>query len=166
LLATVLVGWRFIGPAATADAGVVPASATTASPDLATIGRLDAARAAAFAAGATDRLTGADAPGTAALAADMDAMSIMLGHHGRARGLSPRLFTVALLSRTADRAMVRVVDELPPYDFVTPTGQIIARSPGHVRQAHEVRLRLVSGQWRYEAVTKPAAPKPSSGGSS
>jgi hypothetical protein len=93
-------------------------------------------------------------------------MSIMLGHQGRAHGFAPRLFTVTLLSRTVDRAVVRVIDELPPYDFVTPTGRLIARSPGHTRQAHEVRLRLVSGQWRYEAVAKPAVPAPSSGGAS
>lgn len=156
LLITVLVGWRFLGPPATADAR--RAAATPAAPDQATIARLDAARSAAFAAGVPGRLTAADAPDSPALAADVDAMSIMLSHQGRARGLAPRLFTVTLLSRTGDHAVVRVVDELPPYDFVTPAGKIIARSPGHSRQAHEVRLRLVSKQWRYEAVTKPAAP--------
>jgi hypothetical protein len=164
LLVTILVGWRFLGPAATADARPVPAAGP--APDRATITRLDAARSAAFAAGATNRLTEADAPGSSALAVDRDAMSIMLSHQGRARGFAPRLFTVTLLSRKGDRAVVRVVDELPPYDFVTPAGQIIARSAGHLRQAHDVRLRLVSGQWRYEAVTKPPAPVPSSGGAS
>ena len=166
LLVTVLVGWRFLGTSATADGRSVPGASTTASPDLHTIERLDVARAAVFAAGSAPRLTEADAPGSPALAADVDAMSIMLSHHGRARGLRPRLFTVTLLSRTGDRAVVRVVDELPPYDFVTPSGQIIARSIGHPRQAHAVRLRLVSGQWRYDAVTKPTVPGPSAGGAS
>ena len=164
LLATVVVGWRFLGPSATADARSRPAMASTASPDRTTIARLDAFRSAAFAAGAISALSAADAPDSPALATDTQAMSIMLGHRGRAHGLAPRLFTVTLLSRAADRALVRVVDELPPYDFVTPAGQIIARSPGHARQAHDVALRLVSGQWRYEAVAKAAEPAPSAGG--
>jgi hypothetical protein len=155
-LMTAFAGWRFLAPA-TAGARETPVAPATPAPDLATITRLDAARSAAFASGATERLTAADAPNSAALASDVDAMSIMLSHQGRARGLAPRINTVAVLSRSGDRAVVRVVDELPPYDFVTTTGRIIARSPGHSRQVHDVRLRLVSGQWRYEAVTKPGA---------
>jgi hypothetical protein len=154
LLVTVMLGWRFFGPAANADARSAQAFVNIAAPDRATVARLDAARSAAFAAGAAARLTAADAPGSPALASDLDAMSIMLSHQGRARGLAPRLYSVTLLSRTGDLAEVRVVDELPPYDFVTSTGQIIARSPGHGRQVHQVRLRLVSGQWRYQAVTE------------
>jgi hypothetical protein len=161
LLATVLVGWRFLGSSATADDRTAAAATSTPAPSLATIARLDTSRSAAFAAGSAGRLGAADAPGSPALAADTDAMSMMLGQHARVRGLAPRLVSVTLLSRTGDGAVVRVVDELPPYDFVTPAGKVIARSPGHPRQAHEVRLRLVSGQWRYEAVTKPAAPAPS-----
>jgi hypothetical protein len=166
LLVTVTLGWRFVGPAASADARPVRASPTLPAPDRATVARLDAARSAAFAAGSAARLTAADAPGSAALAADVDAMSIMLSHDGRARGLAPHLYSVTLLDRTGDEAAVRVVDEVPPYDFVTPTGQIIARAPGHGRQVHDVRLRLVSGQWRYAAVEKPSAPPSVAGGPS
>jgi hypothetical protein len=166
LLVTVAVGWRFVGPAASADARPIRVSTTVPAPDRATIARLDAARAAAFAAGVAARLTAADAPGSSALAADVDAMSIMLSHGGRARGLAPRLYSVTLLNRTSDEAAVRVVDEVPPYDFVTPAGQIIARAPGHGRQVHEVRLRLVSGQWRYAAVGKPPESASSAGGAS
>jgi hypothetical protein len=166
LLVTVALGWRFVGLSASADARPIRVSMTVPAPDRATIARLDAARSAAFAAGVAARLTAADAPGSSALAADVDAMSMMLSHHGRARGLAPRLYSVTLLNRTDDEAAVRVVDEVPPYDFVTPAGQIIARAPGHGRQVHEVRLRLVSGQWRYAAVEKPSASASSPGGAS
>ena len=111
-------------------------SAGVQAPSTATIAQLDAARSRAFAAGVVRLLSAADAPQSPALATDRDAMSIMLSHGGRARGLAPRLVSVTLLSRTGERALVRVIDELPPYDFVTATGHVIARSPGRPRQVH------------------------------
>ena len=162
-----LLGWRLgsahpaapqqppAGSPGAGTAAVAPGRRWAPAPDAGTVLRLDAARAAAFATGSATGLLAADAVGSSALAADRQAMRLMAERGALARGLTAVLTSVSVVQRAPTTARLRIVDVVPPYDFVTPQGRVIARSPGHPRQRHDVLVRWSDDGWRYVEVLRP-----------
>ncbi|HEY5184422.1 MAG TPA: hypothetical protein VIM19_05850 [Actinomycetes bacterium] len=103
----------------------------------------DAARGRAFAAGDPGPLAVADVPGSAAEARDRQAVDALRRTAAVARGWAPLVHAVEVLSADAQEAVLRVVDELPPWELVDGPGRVVQRFNARARSAWQVELSWV-----------------------
>lgn len=125
------------GPTATGE----PVGESTSWADI--LAGLDAARAAAFAAGDTAGLTRVYAAGSASMERDAAALAELNARGLRAVGLTLQIEQVDLVSASVDGTLLRVVDRLPPYQLVDSTGAAVESPPG--RESTTWLLTLTPG---------------------
>lgn len=109
----------------------------------------DAARGRAFATGDPGPLEAADVPGSAAEVRDRQAVDALRRNAVVARGWTPLVHAVEVLGVDAQAAVLRVVDELPPWELVDIAGRVVQRFPARARSAWQVELSwVVDAGWR------------------
>ena len=143
---------RLAAPDAAAVLTAVPAQTATVEPAaepsvppaavdwVAVLESLDAARGVAFARGDAEPLAAADAPGSSAEARDLEAVAALRRSAATARGWAPRVHAVEVLSAGPRAALLRVADELPPWELVDGTGRVVHRFPARPRGTWQVAL--------------------------
>jgi hypothetical protein len=107
-----------------------------------------AARARAFAAADEAALDGVYAPSTPGRAADARLVRALAAAGRTAEGVRHRIRSVDVVAVEDDRAELRVVDSLSPYDVRDATGAVVARSPGRGEAVQHVRLVRTDAGWR------------------
>ncbi len=99
--------------------------------------------------GTPGTLEAADVPGSAAEARDRQAVDALRRIAAVARGWAPLVHAVEVLSADAHAAVLRVVDELPPWELVDGAGRVVQRFPARARGAWQVELSwVVDAGWR------------------
>ncbi len=122
-------------------------AARVAGPWAAVLDRLDASRAAAFAAGSPSRLDRVYVPGSPAQRRDRAALRRLARAGLRADGL--RLDTVALrvLRTSATTVRLQVTDVLAAHRLVDGEGAVVQQRAGRGEVTWAVALRRVDGRW-------------------
>lgn len=163
LVATVgVAGWFDAGGSVTAaDGPSAAASASVPSSPRATgersrwhaiLTELDSRRAAAFAAADATALRAVYAPGSPALAADLELLRSYRRLGMRVRGLRLQIGDLQVLTASTARAVLRVTDRLGPYQVVDREGAV-RQEPGRGTQRWRVTLRHDDhGRWRIASV--------------
>jgi hypothetical protein len=158
-------------PAASAEPsspGGAPASADPASADereqpatvrgwQELVGELYGRRARAFATGDAGSLGGVYVPGSAALAADVQALGALQAEHRLVRGFAPVVDEVTGVSAADGRVQLRLVDRWPGYDVVAanaPDGPALATAAPHAPAAATMVLVRTAAGWRVDSVTR------------
>lgn len=118
----------------------------------AVVAHLDAARAAAFAAGRPAGLAEVYAPGAAAYPADLAMLNSLASRGLRARGFTATVEQVHPTVATATGEAVRVVDRLSGYALVDATGRIVGRGSPRPSRAYTMWLSRVDETWRVRSV--------------
>ncbi len=158
LLAAAVVGWRLgqddvAPPAPLAPQAAARPSATAGTPDWrAVLDRLDAARAAAFAAGDPGALTGTYAPGSPALAGDTAVLRELAAQGRTARGVRHRLRSVRQTAFDGTTARLRVRDVLEPYEVLGPDGAVVEERPARAEADFEVVVVRTGAGFRLREV--------------
>ena len=118
-----------------------------AGPWAVVLDRLDASRAAAFAAGSPSRLDRVYVPGSPAQRRDRAALRRLARAGLRADGL--RLDTVALrvLRTSATTVRLQVTDVLAAHRLVDGEGAVVQERAGRGEATWAVALRRVDGRW-------------------
>jgi hypothetical protein len=129
---------------ATVSAAPSPASPAWSS----LLDRLDAARAAAFAAADPARLADVYAPGSPGLAADTAAIGRLRAAGQTARGVRHAVQSVQETAYDGTTARLRVVDVLAAYDVLGRDGAVVSRSAPRGEAAYAVELRRGPDGWR------------------
>jgi hypothetical protein len=109
---------------------------------------LFAARARAFEAADEAALDGVYAPSAPGGAADARLVRALAAAGRTARGVHHRVSAVDVVTVEGDRAELRVVDRLAPYDVRDAAGAVVARQPGRGEAAQRVRLVRTAAGWR------------------
>jgi hypothetical protein len=109
---------------------------------------LYAARARAFAAADETALAGVYAPAAPGGAADARLVRALAAAGRTAEGVRHQVTAVDVLAAETDRAELRVVDILGPYDVRDDAGAVVARRPGRGEAAHRVQLARTADGWR------------------
>ena len=111
-------------------------------------------RAQAFSTGAASLLGDVYAPGSPALAADVQAMGELAAAHREVRDFAPAVTSIDGATVSGDTAELRLADRLPSYAVVDADGAVVSAIPG--RDAQEVRMTLVRtvAGWRIRAVVR------------
>lgn len=138
-----------------AAAGVTAATraAVEGAPDwTAELDRLDELRGEAFAAADAQVLGQVYAPGSAALAADRHLVDELAAAGRTASGVRHLLGEVAVVAVDGDRARLRVVDALGPYEVRDRTGRLVARVAGRGERRQLVELARTAQGWRLVSV--------------
>ncbi len=115
---------------------------------------LDARRDGAFVAGDPTRLEQVYAPGSAPLIADQAQLFAMVQAGERASGLSLKVHSLRVVSRSATSATVTVADELPSYELVSAQGRILHRLPARGLVRWSMRLVRRDSGWLIEAISR------------
>lgn len=132
----------------------VRAVADTSPPDWrAVVSRLDADRAAAFAAADPDRLDAVYLPGSTAYDADLATISSLQSRGLHARGFTATVEDVAAEQRSATTAQLRVVDRLSGYDLVDLTGHVVGHGDPRPPRTFTMWLRRGASGWRVARVS-------------
>ena len=109
---------------------------------------LFAARAQAFAAADEAALAAAYAPSAPGGAADAQLVRSLAAAGRTAEGVRHHVAAVDVVSADTDRAELRVVDTLAPYDVRDADGTVVARRPGRGEAVQVVRLVRTGAGWR------------------
>jgi eukaryotic-like serine/threonine-protein kinase len=110
--------------------------------------QLYAARARAFAAADEAALAGVYAPAAPGGAADARLVRALAAAGRTAEGVRHRVTAVDVVHADADRAELRVVDSLGPYDVRDAAGTVVARRAGRAAAVQRVRLQRTDDGWR------------------
>ena len=130
-----------------------PVDLIDADADLAAVYEaLTAARDEAFARASPALLSAAYSAGSPAREADAGVVAALAARGAHAEGLAHRTHSVVVRERSADRAVLAVIDELPAYRVVDAGGTVLAERPGRGQQAFTVALRRGAQGWRIETV--------------
>lgn len=145
-------------PAAAArDDAATPAAQASSAPATWTgvLRALDAARSRAFGTADAAALEGVYAPNSPALRRDRRLLARMVAAGARVRGLRLEIQSVQLSSVEAGRAVLTVLDVMPPYEVVTQDGRRVARHGGRPRSRWQVTLVRGDAGWRvYDVVRR------------
>ncbi|WP_238430426.1 protein kinase family protein [Frankia nepalensis] len=138
---------------ATGGATTVPSgsqAATTQPPEerwRAVLAELAQARSLAFEQADESLLTGVYQDGTAILAQEQATMRQMVDNGGHVSRLTSRILELTIVEEEQDRAVLRVTEQLDPYDFLDGDGQVIAHADGKEFRRDLTLARTPSG-WR------------------
>ncbi|MDQ1621528.1 MAG: hypothetical protein QOE19_4097, partial [Actinomycetota bacterium] len=140
-----------------ADVGRRPrtVAAPSSTPEAwsAVLQQLDRQRADAFAAASLERLRAVYAERSPAFARDRARLTDLATAGVRASGLRLRATDVTARDATASRVVLRVVDELGPYQLREPDGTLVERRAGRGASTWSVTLVRERGVWRvYDVV--------------
>jgi hypothetical protein len=140
-----------------ADVGQRPrtVAAPSSTPEAwsAVLQQLDRQRADAFAAASLERLRAVYAERSPAFARDRARLTDLATAGVRASGLRLRATDVTARDATASRVVLRVVDELGPYQLREPDGTLVERRAGRGASTWSVTLVRERGVWRvYDVV--------------
>lgn len=159
LLVGGVLGW-LSGRGGEAPASALPPPPTVASPSAAPapvqqapdwaalLDDLDARRAQAFAGGDVALLAQAFAPGSPGLALDTDRLQSLVDRGQSAHGLRHAVQSVEVLEAGDDRARLRVVDALSPYELRDASGALVQRVAGRPAAPFLVELVRTADGWR------------------
>ena len=161
-----LVGW-WSGRAGAPPAAAVPAhsavSAVTSADWPGVLTELDAARAAAYAAGDPAALTAVWAPSSPGLAADTEILHALAAKDQVVRGLRHTLRSVDVVSVGSvgpaslvgsDQAVrLQVVDVLAAHEIRDRGGPVVRTVPARSSASWELVMRPTQAGWRIETVT-------------
>ena len=141
-------------PSAPAQPVGAPSAAVQEPADWAAVlDSLDEARAEAFSTADPRVLRRVYAPGSAALAADQRLVDELRRAGRTASGVRHVLGDVELVTATADRARLRVVDALPTYEVHDAGGAVVGRGAARGERPQLVELALTADGWRLVSVT-------------
>lgn len=118
------------------------------------LGTLDRARSAAFAAADAAQLEAVYATGSPALGRDREVLARLreTGHTARGVRLEPQ--SVEVVSASARRVVLSVVDVMPAYQLVAADGSVSSSRPGRVAASWSVTLTLGDEGWRVHDVRR------------
>jgi hypothetical protein len=142
------------GHSPTVDAVAISAAQPTKPPTdwRAVIQELDVRRDSAFVRGDVAMLRAVYASPSKALAVDEAALRALTAGDLRARGLRLDLVSVTVVSATADRASLHVVDRLPAYDLVDARGHVAAHRPSRGLRDWRIDVARVGESWLIASV--------------
>lgn len=127
----------------------VSSPAPAAAPDWpGLLDRLDAVRAAAFARADPEALTAVYARDSPGLLADRRLVQRLAAAGETAHGVRHAVRAVDVLDVGADRARLRVVDVLAPYELRDAAGAVVRRAPGRGAASYVVELVRTPAGWR------------------
>ena len=157
LTAVVGAGWTWGARSAERPALVTdatgPAPVPVPSPDWrAVLGRLDRARAEAFAHADTARLAGVYGATGPLLAADQRAIAALARLRRTAVGVEHEVRGVTPVRVGTDSVMLRVQESLKGYDVVDGTGRVVGTHAAGFLATHEVILVRLPRGWRVSGV--------------
>jgi hypothetical protein len=139
-------------PATTALGPSASPSATPLSEVAAVVGRLAAARAAAFSSASEDALGGVDAPGSAALDQDRAFVRRLHAAGVRLEGLRFTVGDVGLVAATDDGVTVEARVAASAYRQVRPDGTVARTVAAQEPRRVQLTLVRVGDAWRVSAV--------------
>jgi eukaryotic-like serine/threonine-protein kinase len=117
---------------------------------------LNTARSAVFETGSAARLADVDAPGSPAYAADQDSLRQMVARNAHSSPLREEVSDLVVRQAGATRVVLRVADQLLAYQFLDPSGKVLASEPSKGTEHRDITLVRVAGTWRIYSQT--AAP--------
>ena len=116
--------------------------------------RLDQARESAFAVADPAALAAVYAPGAPALARDRETLQRLVAAGVRARGFRLQTRAVAVVTTAADRVVLRVRDDMAPYQLVGADGRVVDSRRGRPAADWTITLARVGGDWRVYDVAR------------
>ena len=138
----------FVSPPPTAGSADSPGSGWAA-----VLGRLDAARTAAFGLGDVGLLTTVYVDGSRPLERDRAALIALAEAGVRAVGLRLVVDEITVVRAAGEEAVLRVVDRMPGYHLVSVDGSIAELRTGRGPAAWLVTLRGGVAAWRIAAIS-------------
>jgi hypothetical protein len=132
--------------------GGIPGPAGPAADLAATLAALDAKRSAAYTTGDAALLASLYTVGSPDRRPDLENLARLVAADERAVGFRTVAVSVTPGTVTADRAVLDVVDRVPPFVVTRPDGRKVRDEPGRGERRFTVALERVDGRWLYAEV--------------